>query len=116
MTQAQVAKVINCNKGTYANIESGKRDPSLKTAKRIACALRSTVDALFINTTHPNSNTDKEDVRTGKDPDIAAAELSEIPSSAMVKASKDLRDGRADTKEGRKVLELSQAVCGPAMG
>jgi putative transcriptional regulator len=52
MTQAQVAEVINCNKGTYANIELGKRNPSLETAKRIARVLGSTVDALFSDPTN----------------------------------------------------------------
>ena len=49
MTQARVAEVVGCNKGTYANIEGGKRSPSLKTAQRIAEALESTVDELFSN-------------------------------------------------------------------
>ena len=115
MTQAQVAKTINCNKGTYANIESGKRDPSLKTAKRIACALGSTVDVLFSNTIHQNCTTEGETVKPNKTPAVAAAELSEVLPSVLVRAAEDLQDGRADTEEGRKVLELLKTVCGTAL-
>lgn len=39
LRQADVARLAGMSRGGYANIESGKRDPSVKLAKRIAMAL-----------------------------------------------------------------------------
>ena len=38
-TQEEVAKAAAVSQPSYANIESGRRAPSVKTAKRIAAAL-----------------------------------------------------------------------------
>jgi DNA-binding XRE family transcriptional regulator len=112
----KVADLAGCTKSSYGNIEKGRRSPSLETAKRIARALESTVDALFSNTTQPNSNTERKVIKTNKLPAVAAAELSEVPPSVMVTAAEDFQDGRADTEEGRRVLDLMQATGGPALG
>lgn len=39
LTQEQVARTIGISRGAYANIENGKRDPSVSTAKKIAAVL-----------------------------------------------------------------------------
>ena len=46
----------------------------------------------------------------------AAAELSEVSSSEMVRAALDFTDGRADTPAGRRVLDLMQTAAGAVMG
>lgn len=46
---------------------------------------------------------------------VAAVELSEIPASGLVAAAQDLCDGKADTEEGRRLLELFKQVAGIAM-
>ena len=40
MTQDEVSKAAGISQNFYANIENGKRDPSIKTAKAIADILR----------------------------------------------------------------------------
>lgn len=40
LTQEQVSKIAGISRTAYANIESGFRDPSVKTAKSIATALK----------------------------------------------------------------------------
>ena len=45
----------------------------------------------------------------------AAAELSEVSSSEMVRAALDFTDGRADTPSGRRVLDLMQTAAGAVM-
>lgn len=39
LTQSQVALLANISRSAYSNIEIGKRDPSVTTAKKIAKAL-----------------------------------------------------------------------------
>lgn len=39
LTQEQVAQMAGISRGAYSNIESGKRDPSVTMAKKIAKAL-----------------------------------------------------------------------------
>ena len=46
-TQAQVADAANIAVRAYQNYEYGKRNPSVRTAIRIASALGSTVETLF---------------------------------------------------------------------
>lgn len=46
---------------------------------------------------------------------IAAAELSEIPASSMLRATKDLMDGVAHTDEGKRLLRLIKEVGGAAL-
>jgi hypothetical protein len=48
-------------------------------------------------------------------PTVAAAKLSEVTPGVMVAAALDLQDGRADTPEGRMVLELMEAIGGAAL-
>ena len=78
MTMQKVADLAGCTRSSYGNIEKGRRSPSLDTATRIARALGSTVDALFSNTTHPDSNTGKKTAKPSKTHAVAAAELSEV--------------------------------------
>jgi DNA-binding XRE family transcriptional regulator len=121
-TQEEVAKAVGISHRSYQHLEAGTQTPNVDTAISIAEFLKSNVHNLFgprrqsrKDYTHTNSTTDKEAVKSRKIPAVAAAELSEVPPSIMVKAALDLQDGRADTGEGRRVLELSRAVCGPAL-
>jgi hypothetical protein len=63
-----------------------------------------------------DSTTYKKAAGVQKPPAVAAAELSEVSPTVLVKAALDLQDGQADTEDGRRVLELSKAVCGAALG
>ncbi len=47
-TQTQVAKEAAISESQYQNIEYGKSEPGVRTAIRIAKALNSTVEELFI--------------------------------------------------------------------
>lgn len=47
-TQAWLAEAAGISKTHYQNIEYGKTEPSVQTAIRIAKALKSTVEALFL--------------------------------------------------------------------
>lgn len=40
LTQEQVAKLAGISRSAYSNIESGKRDPSVSMAMKIASALK----------------------------------------------------------------------------
>lgn len=46
-TQAQVAKNVRVAERTYQYYESGRKEPGVRTAIRIAKALNSTVEELF---------------------------------------------------------------------
>lgn len=46
-TQAQVAKEAEIAERLYQDYEYGKREPGVRTAKRIAKVLKSTVEKLF---------------------------------------------------------------------
>ncbi|QDX91035.1 XRE family transcriptional regulator (plasmid) [Brevibacillus laterosporus] len=46
-TQAKIAKKANISRAYYANIELGRKIPSMAIAKRIAEVLHSTVDYIF---------------------------------------------------------------------
>ena len=46
-TQAQVAKEAGISEQAYQRYEYGKREPGVRTAIRIAHALKSTVEKLF---------------------------------------------------------------------
>ena len=46
-TQAQVAKEAGVSEQAYQRYEYGKREPGVRTAIRIAHALKSTVEKLF---------------------------------------------------------------------
>lgn len=47
MTQAQVAKKANVTERTYQYYESGKKEPGVRTAIRIAKTLGTTVEEIF---------------------------------------------------------------------
>lgn len=47
MTQTELASLAGINQGAYSNIESGKRAPSVKLAKRIASILEIDWTLLF---------------------------------------------------------------------
>jgi putative transcriptional regulator len=57
MTQEEVSKKALISRAFYANIEAGRKDPSIKVAKRIADALSTTVDKIFFNQNVPKRNT-----------------------------------------------------------
>ena len=46
---------------------------------------------------------------------FAAAELAELSAIQIMKGSDDLQDGRADTEEGRTILNLVRSIAGPAL-
>jgi len=48
LTQAQLADMIGARRETISFIEQGKYNPSLRLAHRIALALESSIDELFI--------------------------------------------------------------------
>jgi putative transcriptional regulator len=48
LTQAQLADMIGARRETVSFIEQGKYNPSLRLAHRIALALDSSIDELFI--------------------------------------------------------------------
>lgn len=63
LTQKQVAERSNIARTTYAMIEQGKRDPSVKAAKDIAEALSFNWTIFFDNKVHDSRNfQEKEEV------------------------------------------------------
>jgi putative transcriptional regulator len=48
LTQARLADMIGARRETVSFIEQGKYNPSLRLAHRIALALESSIDELFI--------------------------------------------------------------------
>jgi DNA-binding XRE family transcriptional regulator len=134
LKQWQVADAINISIRHYQNIEAGDCKPNVETAISIANLLGCEVTDLFGPRRNPEENdkgnfstemgkgaisvvttTDDGGVKKEEDPTVAAAKLSEVTPSVMVAAAKDLQDGRADTEEGRRVLELMEAVGGAAL-
>lgn len=57
LTQDELAELANISRPYYANIEAGRKDPSIGVAKRIADALHTTVDSIFFNSIVPKGNT-----------------------------------------------------------
>jgi DNA-binding XRE family transcriptional regulator len=113
ITQRETATAIGVSERMYQHIENGTREGKgyIWDALEALFEYKIPQRELRENDTQPNFNT------TGKeDPAVAAAELSEVAPSVMVKAALDLQDGRADTPEGRRVLELMEAVGGAALG
>lgn len=47
LSQAQLAKEANLSQATIAQIESGRKDPSVKTLRQIALVLDTEIAALF---------------------------------------------------------------------
>lgn len=48
LTQAQLADLLGVRRETISFIEQGKYNPSLRLAHRIAVALKSSIDELYI--------------------------------------------------------------------
>jgi DNA-binding XRE family transcriptional regulator len=114
-----MAHYLEITEQHYQRLEAGTSDGSVKIWQQLAQKFNTTIDHLLeqeTGNTQTNFNTDKEAVKTRKNPALAAAELSEVSPSVMVGGALDLQDGRADTEDGRRVLELARAVCGTAVG
>lgn len=47
LSQKQLADMVGITQPTYSNIENGKRNPTIKTLKRIAKALGCSIDDLI---------------------------------------------------------------------
>lgn len=47
LTQGQLAAICQCSQSTIANIERGRRKPSIEIAEKIADALDTTIDYLL---------------------------------------------------------------------
>jgi transcriptional regulator with XRE-family HTH domain len=114
-TQEYVGKAVGVGKVAIHDIETGNRKPSYDVLFKLLTLFNvehKDISRLFApaGETQVNFNTTKKE-----DPAIAAAELSEVAPSVMVKAALDLKDGRADTEEGRRVLELMEATGGAAL-
>jgi putative transcriptional regulator len=56
LTQARLADMIGVRRETVSFIEQGKYNPSLRLAHRIALALESSIDELFIFDDDDNKN------------------------------------------------------------
>jgi putative transcriptional regulator len=114
-TQGYVGQEVGVSKVAIHDIETGKQKPSYGVLLKLLTLFNvehKDITRLFapVEETQVNFNT------AGKeDPAVAAAKLSEVTPSVMVAAAKDLQDGRADTEEGRRVLELMEAVGGAAL-
>jgi transcriptional regulator with XRE-family HTH domain len=116
MKQKETAIAIGVSERYYQHIENGTREGKGRIWDALEALFQTSQRQLRENDTKSNSNTEKEAVEACKTPAVAAAELSEVPSSVMVRAAEDLEDGKADTEEGRKVLELIQVLCEAALG
>ncbi|MFD2442896.1 helix-turn-helix transcriptional regulator [Bacillus sp. CGMCC 1.16607] len=55
-TQEQVAELSGISRAYYTNIEAGRKEPSMGVAKKIADALKTTVDQIFFNNNVPKWN------------------------------------------------------------
>ncbi len=47
MTQGDICRALNLDRGYISSIESGKRNPTLSTLKKLADALKVSVDELL---------------------------------------------------------------------
>jgi transcriptional regulator with XRE-family HTH domain len=114
-TLEYVGQQIGVSNQAVSLIETGKQKPSYGVLLKLLTLFNVEHEKTFrlfapVEETQVNFNT------TGKeDPAVAAAKLSEVTPSVMVAAAKDLQDGRADTPEGRRVLELMEATGGAAL-
>jgi putative transcriptional regulator len=57
LTQAQLADLLGVRRETISFIEQGKYNPSLRLAHRIALALKSSIDELYIFDEEDNAET-----------------------------------------------------------
>jgi putative transcriptional regulator len=58
LTQAQLADLLGVRRETISFIEQGKYNPSLRLAHRIALALKSSIDELYIFDEEDNAEAD----------------------------------------------------------
>jgi transcriptional regulator with XRE-family HTH domain len=124
MKQRETAIAIGVSERYYQHIENGTREGKGRIWDALETLLKTPQRQLRENITQPNSNTDKEDVRTGKDPDIAAAEVSkedglivkllravceskDIPATLTVEV---LADGIGAEERGVFKKEIQEAV------
>lgn len=116
-TQREIADKLGVSERYYQHIESGTREGK--------GWLWDELEALFGIPQRQLREDDAQDdytapgSRAGMDQAEAvqaAAELSEVSSSEMVRAALDFSDGRADTPAGRRVLDLMQTTAGAVMG
>ena len=116
-TQREIADKLGGSERYYRHIELGSREGK--------GWLWDELEALFQIPQRQLREDDAQDdytapaPRTGagmKEAVQAAAELSEVSSSEMVRAALDFTDGRADTPSGRRVLDLMQTTAGAVMG
>ena len=116
-TQKEIADKLGVSEHYYQHIESGSREgkgwlwDELEALFRIPQRQLREDDAQDDYTAPaPRAGTDQAEAVQ------AAAELSEVSSSEMVRAALDFTDGRADTPAGRRVLDLMQTAAGAVMG
>lgn len=123
LTQKQLATAANISTRQYQNIEADKAKPNVETAISIAKHLGCSVTDLFAPAAATAGGVTQHDYtapvqRAGADRGKAAqaaAELSEVSPSEMVRAALDFTDGRADTSAGRRVLSLMRQTAGAVM-
>ena len=121
-TLAFVAQHIGLTPTAIHDIEKSKQRPSYDVLVKLEDLFQKSHRYLLSqveNTIHDDYNNSEggEAIETNAREAslVAAAQLSEVPASVMVAASLDLRDGRADTAEGRRVLELMRQTGGSAL-
>jgi len=66
LTQAQLAELLTVRRETISFIEQGKYNPSLRLAHRIAQALKSSIDELFIFDDEDGASQSRPEGREGK--------------------------------------------------
>lgn len=119
MTQEEVAIFLDITTRHYQALEAGTSDGSVKVWKQLAQRFGTTIDYLLEQAADAQDDYTAPAPRAGMDQAEAvqaAAELSEVSSSEMVRAALDFTDGRADTPSGRRVLDLMQTTAGAVMG
>lgn len=111
LKQEEVASFLEITNRHYQALEAGTSDGSVKIWQLLAQKFNCTIDSLL----EQRIDDIQQDFTTEKDSTLAAARLADVPSEDMVLAERDLRDGHADTDEGRRVLGLMRAVGGMAL-
>lgn len=115
MKQREVGQIIGVSKVAIHDIETGKQKPSYDVLVKLENLFGKTHRYLLAQEGDESQGNFNTTSNSGGSHSIAAAELSEVKSSEMVKASEDLQDGRADTPEGEKVLRLMRQTGGAAL-
>ena len=119
MTQEEVAIFLDVTTRHYRALEAGTSKGSVTVWEQLAQRFGTTIDYLLEQAADAQDDYTAPAPRAGTDQAEAvqaAAELSEVSSSEMVRAALDFTDGRADTPAGRRVLDLMQTTAGAVMG